>query len=191
MRLRPCILGPSIRLEEAKALARNFGDAHALPENTSSVGLGVTGPLLKWHTDFLFEYAIFPASIMRFDAEWQKENRKMAVGDVILQRAVIPPIGFGFCLEFAVRICALIEEKSRLGFAYETLSGHAESGISEFYFEEKGGEVIFTIHTFSQPGHWTSRIGRRLFTLPYQAWCTRRALENVQRRFQDENNEKG
>jgi uncharacterized protein (UPF0548 family) len=128
---------------------------------------------------------------MRFDAEWQKESRNMAVGDVILQRALIPPIGFGLCLEFAVRVSALIDEETRIGFVYETLSGHAESGVSEFYFEERSGQMFFTIHTFSQPGHWTSRIGRRWFTLPYQAWCTRRALNHVRRRFHDQNKQNG
>ncbi len=190
MNLRPCALGPSLSLEKAKRLSRNFADVRALPENTTSIALGVAGPIRNWRTDFLFDYGIFPAALMRFEAEWEKEGRKMTVGDVILQRAVMPPIGFGFCLEFAVLICAAFEEEQRLGFAYETLSGHAERGISEFYFEQKKGELFFTIHTFSEPGHWTSRIARRFFTLPYQAWCTRRALAHVHRRFREENNDR-
>ena len=140
MNLRPCSLWPSISLEEAKSLSRNFTDPLALPEQTTSVALQVAGPIKRWRTDFLFDYAVFPAAIMRFDAEWEAEGRKMAVGDIILQRALMPPVGFGLCLEFAVRVCALISEDRRLGFAYETLTGHAESGISEFYFEEKKGE---------------------------------------------------
>jgi uncharacterized protein (UPF0548 family) len=183
MKIRPCALGPSLSFDEAKATERNFADQHALPERTSSVALGVAGPIRKWQTDFLFDYLIFPAAIMRFEAEWKKERRKMEIGDVILQRAVIPPIGFGVCLEFAVRVSALIQDEKRLGFAYETLSGHAESGVSEFYFEERDGQLFFTIHTFSQPGHWTSRVAKHVFTLPYQKWCTRRALESVRRHF--------
>jgi len=191
MNLRPCSLWPSISLEEAKSLSRNFTDPLALPEQTTSVALQVAGPIKRWRTDFLFDYAVFPAAIMRFDAEWEAEGRKMAVGDIILQRALMPPVGFGLCLEFAVRVCALISEDRRLGFAYETLTGHAESGISEFYFEEKKGELFFTIHTYSQPGHWTSRIGKRFFTLPYQAWCTRRALTHVRRLFHHANQDNG
>ena len=57
----------------------------------------------------------------------------MRIGDIIVQRAVMPPIGFGICAEFAVRIWALIGEPSKLGFAYETLAGHLERGVSEFY----------------------------------------------------------
>jgi uncharacterized protein (UPF0548 family) len=187
MNLRPCALGPALSLERAKRLSRYFADARALPEATTRIGLGAAGPIARWKTEFLFDYRVFPAAIMRFEAEWRKHGRGMAVGDIIVQRAVIPPIGFGFCLEFAVRVCALLEEERRRGFAYETLSGHAESGLSAFYIEEIEGELFFTIHTFSQPGHWTSRLARRFFTLPYQAWCTRRALQHVRRMFRAEN----
>jgi uncharacterized protein (UPF0548 family) len=168
-------------------LSKNFIDERSLPERSTSIALGVPGPIGSWNTGFIFDYAIFPARIMRFEAEWVSGGRKMAVGDVILQRAVVPPLGFGFCLEFAVRISALISEPNRFGFAYETLSGHAEKGVSEFYFEEKAGALFFTIHTFSSPGHWTSRIVSRMVTIPYQAWCTRRALQFVKRRFNSEN----
>lgn len=183
MKIRPCALGPSLSFDEAKATSRNFADQRAFPERTSAIALGVAGPIRKWQTEFLFDYLIFPAAIMRFEAEWGKKRRKMEVGDVILQRAVMPPIGFGVCLEFAVRVSALIQEEKRLGFAYETLFGHAESGVSEFYFEDRDGQLFFTIHTFSQPGHWTARVAKHLFTLPYQAWCTRRALANVRGHF--------
>jgi hypothetical protein len=37
----------------------------------------------------------------------------MRVGDIIVQRAVLPPIGFGLCAEFAVRVSALISEPSQ------------------------------------------------------------------------------
>lgn len=191
MKLRPCIVGPTISLHKAKALVPNFSDARSLPERTTSIDLGVAGPISKWSTDFLFDYDVFPSSIMRFEAEWKTQGRRMRVGDVILQRAVFPPIGFGICMEFAVRICSVIDDSGRLGFAYETLSGHAESGVSEFFFHDKGGLVSFTIHTHSEPGHWTSRIAKRVVTLPYQAWCTRSALKHVHERFHQSNPTRG
>ena len=187
MKLRLCIAGPAITLREAKEFAPNFADAQSLPERTSSIGLGVSGPIWNWQTSFLFDYDIFPSHIMRFEAEWTTAGRKMKVGDIILQRAIVPPIGFGICMEFAVRVCGIFEDEKRLGFAYETLSGHAERGISEFYFEDRGGVLAFTIHTFSEPGHWTSRLAQRMVTLPYQAWCTRRALRHVRDTFHEKN----
>ncbi len=115
----------------------------------------------------------------------------MSVGDVIVQRPVFPPIGVGLCLQFAVRVTQMFNEPGRVGFAYETLTGHAESGISEFYFEDRAGELFFTIHTFSQPAHWTSRLVRYVFSEPYQAWCTRRALAFVQSEFRKANASNG
>jgi hypothetical protein len=187
MHIRPCALDSNLTFLSAKSLSVNFSEARSLPERTTSVSLEVEGPISNWRTDFLFDYDIFPRSIMRHATEWRDEGRKMLVGDIIIQRAVMPPIGIGLCLVFAVRICALIEESGKRGFAYETLAGHAESGVSEFYFEERFGKIFFTIHTFSQPSHWTARIAKHFFTLPYQAWCTRRALAHVRKRFIEEN----
>lgn len=187
MKLRPCIAGPGITFHQAKAFSPNFSDAKSLPEQTTSIDMEVVGPIRNWRTDFLFDYDIFPSWIMRSELEWKINGRRMEIGDVILQRAILPPIGFGICMEFAVRVSSIIQEERRLGFAYETLSGHAERGLSEFYFEENKGRITFTIHTFSEPGHWTSRIAKRIFTLPYQAWCTRQALKHVQERFRQIN----
>ena len=186
MKIRPCISGIAISFDRAKDFSPNFTESHSLPEQIDSIALGFPAPLQNWQTDFLFNYDIFPKSIMRFEAEWIAENRPMRVGDIILQRAILPPIGFGICIEFAVRICSLIGEDSRLGFAYETLTGHAEKGVSEFYFESKDSELYFTIRTLSEPGHWLSRVARN-FTLPYQSWCTNRALKHVRSRFRHKN----
>jgi hypothetical protein len=191
MRFRPCSAGLATTFPEAKGFAPNFSDARSLPERTSSVALGVPGPIRDWPTDFLFDYDIFPSHIMRFEAEWKRAGRRMRVGDIILQRAVVPPIGFGICMEFAVRISSIFQEEKRLGFAYDTLLGHAERGISEFYFEDQGDSLAFTIHTFSEPGHWTSRLFKRAVTLPYQAWCTGRALQHVRDKFCQENERRG
>lgn len=187
MKIRPSFLGPGQSFEEARAASRNFADARGFPESTDSIALGVAGPIGRWRTDFLFDYLIFPPGIMRFAAEWQHARRGIQVGDVILQQVFLPPLGFGVGVEFAVRVSALIREERRLGFAYETLAGHVESGVSEFYFEEREGGLFFTIHTFSQPGHWTARITQHLFARPYQAWCTRRALAQVRALFLAQN----
>jgi hypothetical protein len=67
MKLRPCIAGPGISLHDAKGFAPNFSDARALPERTSAIDLGVSGPIGNWQTSFLFGYEIFPSHIMRFE----------------------------------------------------------------------------------------------------------------------------
>jgi uncharacterized protein (UPF0548 family) len=169
MKLVPCSLGPSLTFEEAQNLSPNFSPAATLPEKTSEISPGHFGFLSSFRTDFPFAYNIFPRFLMRAEeAQWIRERRTMQIGDIIVQRAVLPPIGFGICAEFAVRISALIGEPSKLGFAYETLAGHLERGVSEFYFEERAGEVLFVVHTHSEPAHWLSRLGREVFSLRYQ-----------------------
>jgi hypothetical protein len=183
MKLLPCALGPSLTVEDALALSSNFSSAATLPEKTSEIALDCSGSLSAYRTDFLFAYDIFPRFLMRAEAQWIREHRAMRVGDIIVQRAVLPPIGFGLCAEFAVRISALISQANRLGFAYDTLAGHLERGVSEFYFEERAGALFFVIHTHSEPAHWLSRLSRP-FSLGYQKWCTQQALNHVKQRFE-------
>ena len=183
MKLLPCVLGPALTVEEALTLGSNFSSAATLPEKTSDIALGYSGPISSYRTDFLFAYDIFPRFLMRAEAQWVREGRAMRVGDIIVQRAVLPPIGFGLCAEFAVRISALINQPSKLGFAYETLAGHLERGVSEFFFEERAGALFFVIHAYSEPAHWLWRLGRP-FSLLYQKWCTQQALKHVKKRFE-------
>src|SRR5262249_53704191 len=183
MKLLPCALGPALTVDEALGPSANFSSVATLPEKTSEIALGYSGPITSYHTDFLFAYDIFPRFLMRAEPQWIREGREMCVEDIIVQRAVLPPIGFGLCAEFAVRVSTLIRESSKLGFAYETLAGHLERGVSEFYFEERAGTLFFVIHTHSESAHWLSRIGRP-FSLLYQKWCTQRALKHVKKRFE-------
>ena len=183
MKLLPCALGPSLTVEEALTLSSNVSSVATLPEKTSEIALGYGGPISSYRTKFLFAYDIFPRFLMRADPQWVRERRDIRVGDIIVQRAVLPPIGFGLCAEFAVRISALISGRSKLGFAYETLTGHLERGVSEFYFEERASALFFVIHTHSEPAHWLSRLARP-FSLAYQKWCTWQALKHVKKRFE-------
>jgi len=187
MKLVPCSLGPSLTFEQAQSLSPNFSRAATLPEKTSEIALGRFGSVSSCRIDFLFAYDVFPRFLMRAEAQWIRERRTMRIGDIIVQRAVLPPFGFGICAEFAVRISALITEPSKLGFAYETLAGHLERGVSEFYFEERAGEVFFVVHTHSEPAHWLSRLGRGVFSVRYQRWCTQQALKHVKQRFYRDN----
>ena len=187
MKLIPCELGPSLTLEEAQSLELNFSEVATLPEKTTEINLDCSGPISSYRTDFLFAYDIFPRFLMRTEPQWVREGRPMRAGDILVQRAVLPPIGFGICAEFAVRISGLFSEPGKVGFAYETLSGHLERGVSEFYFEDRDGQIFFVIHTYSEPAHWLSRLGGGIFSLPYQRWCTRQALRHVKQRFHRDN----
>jgi hypothetical protein len=162
----------------------NYSHAQ-LHEQVTTIGLGAVKSIKDINPDILFQYKIFPKHIMTFLTQWQEEDREMQPGDTIIQQVYIPPINsVSLKLIFGVRIHSIIHEAARIGFSYETLEGHAERGISTFTIEQTGEEkLIFKIHTFSKPGNIFGKLLAPVFSLPYQAYCTREALKNVQRQL--------
>ena len=163
MKLLPCALGPSLTLDEARTLDPNFSSAATLPEKTTEIALGCPSPIRSYRTDFLFAYDIFPSFLMRAEPQWIRERRAMQIGDVILQRAVLPPVGFGLCAEFAVRVSAIFSEPRKLGFAYETLAGHLERGISEFLLRGARWRNLLC-HSYAFRARTLAVTARRRFT---------------------------
>lgn len=125
---------------------------------------------------FLTSYRIFPKSILRSYCYWNIRNREIQPGDTIVQEVFLPPFPlFSVKAIMGVLVTEVIEEADKVGFTYETLTGHAEKGRSTFTIEKCDEGMLFRIHTFSRPA--LPLIG--LITRPYQAWCTRRALRNT------------
>lgn len=155
-----------------------------LREQVTTIGLGAQS-IQDVNTDILFRYKIFPKHIMSCRAQWEAEGRSMQTGDTVLQQVYIPPVkGLSLKLIFGVRIHSIIRETTRIGFSYETLQGHAERGISTFTLEQADEEqLIFKIHTFSEPGNQLTKLAAPFFALPYQAYCTREALKNVRKQL--------
>jgi hypothetical protein len=151
-----------------------------LPKKVSIIDLLKDKELNDISLDFFFNYSIFPSSIMTFMTQWSVEKRAMKLGDTILQQVFIPPFKYiSQKIIFGVRINSMIDEKSRRGFSYETLHGHVERGESTFTIEETDKGLIFKIQTFSEPGNFFSKLVGPVFSFPYQAYCTKKALENV------------
>jgi uncharacterized protein (UPF0548 family) len=106
----------------------------------------------------------------------------MREGDTIVQQVHLPPIrAFSQKLIFGVRIKEIIDRSDEAGFSYETLEGHVEKGISTFTVGHAGSGLLFRIHTLSAPGNPLSRLLGPVFSVPYQAYCTRQALRNVRK----------
>jgi hypothetical protein len=134
---------------------------------------------------FLFDYMIFPSNIMSFMTQWSQEKREMKIGDTILQQAFLPATRMFSCkIVFGVKINNIIDEAYRKGFSYETVEGHVEKGESTFTVEQIKDGLIFKIKTFSTPGNLLTKLTGPFFTLPYQAYCTRRALRNVKQQIE-------
>lgn len=72
-------------------------------------------------------------------------------------------LGFGvgrLRLTVPCRVVYLVEEATRLGFAYGTLTGHPEAGEERFLVALRpDGEVTTEVTAFSRPALWWSRIG--------------------------------
>jgi hypothetical protein len=142
--------------------------------------------LKEFDTTFFWNYNIFPPNIMTFLTEWNLQNREMRIGDTIVQQAFIPPTRlFSQKIIFGVRINKIINEPQRIGFSYETLNGHVEMGESIFTIEKTTEDkTIFKIHTFSNPGSLLTKIVGPVLSVPYQTFCTKKALENVKRQLE-------
>ncbi len=159
-------------------------DRGELTERVSTIKVSEGNNLNAINFDFLFDYNIFPSNILTFKTQWEKEKRKMKIGDTILQQATIPARKFlSQKIIFGVRINSIIDDEDRKGFSYETIEGHVEKGESTFTIEQSGQGLIFKIKTFSEPGNLLTKFVAPIFTVPYQAYCTRKALENVKRQI--------
>jgi uncharacterized protein (UPF0548 family) len=160
-------------------------EKNKLKDKVSTIELSTTKNYENLDLDPLFNYQIFPHAIMTSFTQWQAEQRTLNVGDNIIQQVVIPPSEyFSLKLIFGVRIKEIINEATRKGFSYETLEGHVEKGISTFTIEKAAdNKIVFVIHTLSEPANTLSKLTAPLFALPYQNFCTRRALQNVKNIF--------
>jgi hypothetical protein len=160
-------------------------DASRLTERISLLPIDTDQDLGQLNLDFLFEYQIFPDNILNFCSQWKTEGRKMQCGDTIAQQVYIPPLKV--CsqkLVFGIRINEVINLSHQKGFSYETLDGHVEKGISTFTVEQVEGKVFFKIRTFSALGNLLARLLGPVFSVPYQTFCTKKALVNVKQQLE-------
>ena len=156
-----------------------------LKEKTTTTCIKTNRTLKELDLGFFFNYQIFPPNIMTFMTQWNHEHRQMRIGDTILQQVFIPPTKtFSQKMVFGVRVNSVIDEPKRRGFSYVTIEGHVEKGESTFTVEESERGLVFKIRTFSEPGNLLTKIVGPIFTVPYQAYCTREALENVKRQIE-------
>lgn len=161
-------------------------DISKLIEKTTMIRIGTMKRIVDLETTFLFNYEIFPRNIMTFFPEWAHEKRTMSLSDTIVQQVYLPPHPqFSAKLILGVRINEIINEPNRLGFSYETISGHIERGVSTFTIEQTTeGEILFSIHTFSKPATLLTQFVRPIISIPYQSFVTKKALENVKRQLE-------
>jgi Domain of unknown function (DUF1990) len=174
------------RLPFYRTLPLSYADHTRLPERVTRRHIPLQQPIHDLRTaalDFLFDYAIFPTPILRAIPEWQVAQRAMQVGDIIIQQVALPPTRYAVRVVFAVRVLAIQKSATAVGFRYGTLAGHVEQGWSDFSLQVVNAQLYAQIHTRSQPGHVLSRLVAPIVTLPYQQYCTDRALDQMGESF--------
>ena len=161
-------------------------DKEKLVEKVTTADIDTAKSFADLDLNFLFDYKIFPNKILTFITQWNFEQRTMKVGDTIVQQVYIPPFGqLSQKIIFGVRINEVINEPTRKGFSYETLSGHVEKGVSTFTVEQTADKkIIFKVQTFSKPGNILTQLIGPIFSVPYQTYCTRQAINNVKRQLE-------
>jgi len=160
-------------------------DKTNLTEKITTIDLHTKKTIEQLDLQLLFKYKIFPDNIMTFLTEWDSKDRKIKVGDTIVQQVYFPPTKiFSQKIIFGVRINEIIDLPDKKGFSYETLEGHVEKGVSTFTIEQTNSEIIFKIQTFSAPGNILTKLLGPIFSVPYQTFCTKAALKNVKRQIE-------
>ena len=96
------------------------------------------------------------------------DTRPLQADDVVIMRVPLWPG------DVPCRVVAVVDEPTRMGFAYGTLPGHPESGEEAFLIERLPDDtVVLRIRAFSRPSSWLFRIGYPAVLL-MQATYTRR-----------------
>jgi hypothetical protein len=175
----------SKHLDDLKSAPVMEFDKDLLPQKSSTIDVDTSVQLHNINLDFFFNYNIFPSHILNFKTQWESENRKIAIGDTIVQQVFIPPVkALSQKLIFGVRINRIINESHRRGFSYETLEGHVERGESTFVIEQESNDLIFKIQTYSEPSSAFVKIFGSWAAVPYQRYCTEKALRHVKQQIE-------
>ena len=126
--------------------------------------------------DRLLRYDVFPPRLMR--ATVCSEDGRLREGVTVVQHVAIGP----FTLEAGVRVIRAWSQRdadgAEAGFAYVTLQGHPERGVSTFRIRERRdqGSIDFLIDVRSRPGSWLTKLARPI-ARRFQVASTRAALD--------------
>ena len=171
-------------LEQLKQLPLIPYEKKDLTEKSTSIEIASQRSLGDLDTSFLFRYDIFPMNAMSHLTQWHHEGRDIRLGDTIVQHVYIPPVrSFSKKLIVGVRVVEVVNKPNQRGFKYETIEGHIERGSASFMLSQESGSIRFVIHTFSKPNIWIARLVAPIFSVPYQTFLTRLALNNVKLRL--------
>lgn len=106
----------------------------------------------------------------------EAEVRPLRADDVVVMRVPLWPV------DVPCRVVAVVDEPTRVGFAYGTLPGHPESGEEAFLIEQLADDsVVLRIRAFSRASSWVFRIAYPAVLLMQSIYTRRyaRALRGI------------
>ena len=108
----------------------------------------------------------------------------VCASDIPLQLGTVTLMRWGWerwSVKIPCRVVDVIDEASRKGFSYGTLSGHPESGEEQFLLEQRDdGRIDFTITAFSRPASTLAKLGGPV-SRAAQRYMTQRYLKALDR----------
>jgi hypothetical protein len=104
--------------------------------------------LFKGAADLILRYEFYPPSLMTHVSDFSRENRRMRVGDYIVQRirTGVPLIEVLTLNE----VVEVIDRPSRAGFTYVATAAHSEMGEFSVLVERRSDHLHLTLKTISR-----------------------------------------
>lgn len=143
-----------------------------------------TADLFRRAAERLWRYDFYPPSLIEHLGVFEREGRRAAVGDDIVQRIHVAGARGWRLLDAVtlVRVSGVIAEPRRAGLAYVTTAAHFEIGEWSAWVEwAEAGALTVHIASVSRPGPRIA-LWQRPFTRALQTDAHRRGLERFARR---------
>ena len=114
----------------------------------------------------------YPADAVVFDGEFRAQNRSLRVGDRVLQRAPVGPIGF----YSAVEIFRIERDFTHCAIGYVTTRRHHGRGIWQAELRRDGDDLKLHVFSTASPNSWLFWLGLPI-ARHLQLRARRRAIE--------------
>ena len=126
------------------------------------------GAVFERASDLLLRYRFYPMNVLRHSSDFVSENRRMRVGDRIIQRIlIVPPI---LDLLTMNEVTQVWDEPDKAGLTYITTERHDEMGEWSAWVERRADQLHLRIQATSRPRPHMPGI-----LYPYGRWLQRRA----------------
>ncbi|MBS1702026.1 MAG: DUF1990 family protein [Armatimonadetes bacterium] len=120
----------------------------------------------------------YPADAVQFFGRFRDENRNLAKGERVLQRARFFPFYAGLYLWSMVEIYVVEQTENTCRIGYVTTQKHHGRGIWTATLEQKDGKLTLTVESTACPNSWAFWLGLPIARY-LQLRARSRGIENI------------